>query len=164
MFRDLSDWQRRVLTSERVTEALEEIFGPGGTILEVLSTHAKTDGTIERVARFRVRRSSRVVLVGRSKMFVESLRGELDVRWESFLADLEAGRSLGSVLADVLGGRMRSIERGLGLVDPCRHERARELAEWFEYGRSPIVERSRRILADPGRPLVDLSEYLAIDD
>ena len=78
MLRDLSEMQVRLLTTERVSETLEEIYGRVGMIVEVLSTHAKADGTIERVARFRVRKSSRVVLVGRSKMFVEPLRAELD--------------------------------------------------------------------------------------
>jgi len=162
MLRDLCEWQVRLLTTERVSETLEEIYGAGGTILEVLSTHAKIDGTIERVARFRVRSSSRVVLVGRSKMFVEPLRTELNEQWEGFLAALETGRSLGCVLGEALGARVRSIDRGLTMVDPARHCRARELAEWFEHGGGAIVERSRRILADPARPLVDLDEYLAI--
>ena len=162
MLHGLSEWHVRLLTTERVSETLEEIYGPGGMILEVLSTHAKADGTIERVARFRVRESSRVVLVGRSKMFVEPLRAELDERWEGFLAALETGRSLGCVLGEALGTRALSVERGLNLVDPARHCRARELMEWFEHGGGAIVERSRRILVDPARPLVDLDEYLAI--
>lgn len=162
MLRDLSDMQVRLLTTERVSEALEEIYGRGGMIVEVLSTHAKADGTIERVARFRVRKSSRVVLVGRSKMFVEPLRAELDERWEGFLAALETGRSLACVVGEALGRRMRSIDRGLTVVDPARHCRARELVEWFEHGGGAIVERSRRILVEPARPLVDLDEYLAI--
>jgi hypothetical protein len=163
MLRDLSELQVRLLTTDRISETLEEIYGPGGTILEVLSTHAKIDGTIERVARFRVRKSSRVVLVGRSKMFVEPLRAELDARWEGFLAALETGGSLGCVLGEALGTRMRSIDRGLNLVDPARHCRARDLVEWFEHRGGAIVERSRRILAEPARPLVDLDEYLAIE-
>jgi hypothetical protein len=162
MLRDLSELQVRLLTTDRISETLEEIYGPGGTILEVLSTHAKIDGTIERVARFRVRKSSRVLLVGRSKMFVEPLRAELDERWEGFLAALETGRSLGSVLGEALGTRMWSIDRGLTLVDPTRHCRAHDLVEWFEHRGGAIVERSRRILAEPARPLVDLDEYLAI--
>jgi hypothetical protein len=162
MLRDLSEVRLRLLTTERVSETLEEIYGPGGMLVEVLSTHAKIDGTIERVARFRVRKSARVVLVERSKMFVEPLRAELDKRWEDFLAALETGRSLGCVLGEALGTRALSVDRGLSLVDPARHCRARELMEWFEHGGGAIVERSRRILAGPARPLVDLDEYLAI--
>lgn len=163
MFHDLAEWQLRLLRSEHVTQTLEEIYGPGGTTLEVLSTHAKIDGTIERVARFRVRESSCVVLVGCSKMFVEPLRAELGEHWDAFLADLEAGRSLAWVLRGALGARVRSVHRGLRLVDPARHSRARELAQWFEDGGIPIVERSRRIVAEAERVLVDLDEYLAID-
>jgi hypothetical protein len=163
MLRHLSEWQVRLLTTERVRDALEEIYGAGGTTLEVLSTHAKVDGTIERVARFRVRKSSRVLMVCRSKMFVEPLRAELDERWEGFLAALEAGHSLGGVLGEALGDRMRSVDCGLNLVDLALHCRAHELLEWFEHGRHAIVERSRRILAHPARPLIDLAEYLAIE-
>ncbi|HSD11704.1 MAG TPA: hypothetical protein VLF14_11995 [Candidatus Binatia bacterium] len=163
MLRHLSEWQVRLLTTERLRETLDEIYGAGGTVLEVLSTHAKIDGTIERVARFRARESSRVVLVGRSKMFVEPLRTELDERWEGFLAALETGQSLGCVLGEALGTRMRWIDRGLNVVDPARHCRARELVEWFEHGGGAIIEHSRQILAEPARPLVDLDEYLAIE-
>jgi hypothetical protein len=130
MLRGLCEWQVRLLTTERVSETLEEIYGAGGTILEVLSTHAKIDGTIERVARFRVRNSSRVVLVGRSKMFVESLRTELDERWEGFLAALETGRSLGCVLGEALGASRWWILLGTAV-----------LASWWS-GSSTAVVRS----------------------
>jgi hypothetical protein len=163
MFEDLAEWQLRLLRSEQVTQALEDIYGPGGTVLQVVSTHAKTDGTIERVARYRVRESWRVVFVGCSKMYVEPLRAELGDQWDAFLADLEAGRSLTWVLRTALGARVRSVDRGLRLVDPARHARERELAEWFEDRGMPIVERSRRIVAAGDRVLVDLDEYFAIE-
>ena len=96
-------------------------------------------------------------------MFVEPLRTALNDQWEGFLAALESGQSLGCVLGEALGARVRAVDRGLTMVDPARHCRAREIVEWFEHGGGAIVERSRRILADHARPLIDLDEYLAIE-
>lgn len=162
MLPDLADWQARLLKTERVSETLGEIYGPSGTILEVLATHAKTDGTIERVARFRVRESSRVILVGCSLIFVERLRAELGGEWDDFLSALEGGMSLGQVLRSRLGDRMRSVDRALGLVNPLCHARASDFLAWFENCAPRIIERRRAIFAEGGLELVDVDEYLAI--